>query len=118
VQGCQTFHIALYQNDEKLYQMTTKLTNGHKIGISSGRNLLQMTIPRLYQHFPFQGPPKLNQIGTFGTKMYHLATLPMWRNTRLYFFYLAPINHFLVGIFLVSRSDRIRCWSQGDQMSL
>jgi hypothetical protein len=30
----------------------------------------------MYQHFPFQGPPKFTHIGIFGLKMYHLATLP------------------------------------------
>jgi hypothetical protein len=29
----------------------------------------------MYQHFPFQCPPKLTQIGIFGIKRYHLATL-------------------------------------------
>jgi hypothetical protein len=50
----------------EMYQMTTKCTkrpsnirNGHKI----------------YQHLPIQGPPKYNKIGTFGLKIYHLATL-------------------------------------------
>jgi hypothetical protein len=29
----------------------------------------------MYQPFPFQGPPKFSQIGIFGLKIYHLATL-------------------------------------------
>jgi hypothetical protein len=29
----------------------------------------------MYQHFPFQGPPKFTQIGIFGLKINHLATL-------------------------------------------
>jgi hypothetical protein len=29
----------------------------------------------MYQHFPFQGPPKFTQIGIFGLKTNHLATL-------------------------------------------
>jgi hypothetical protein len=28
-----------------------------------------------YQHLPLQDPPKFTQIGTFGFKIYHLATL-------------------------------------------
>jgi hypothetical protein len=30
---------------------------------------------RIYQPFPFQGPQKFTQIGIFGLKIYHLATL-------------------------------------------
>jgi hypothetical protein len=30
---------------------------------------------RIFQPFPFRGPPKFTQIGSFGLKMYHLATL-------------------------------------------
>jgi hypothetical protein len=30
---------------------------------------------KTYQHFPFPGPPKFPQIGIFGLKIYHLATL-------------------------------------------
>jgi hypothetical protein len=30
---------------------------------------------KLYQHLPLQGPPKSTQIGIFGLKIYHLATL-------------------------------------------
>jgi hypothetical protein len=30
---------------------------------------------KIYQHFPFQGPPKFTQIGIFGFKTNHLATL-------------------------------------------
>jgi hypothetical protein len=29
----------------------------------------------IYQHFPFQGPPKFTQIAIFGLKTNHLATL-------------------------------------------
>jgi hypothetical protein len=29
----------------------------------------------MYQHFAFQGPPKYSQIGIFGMKINHLATL-------------------------------------------
>jgi hypothetical protein len=28
----------------------------------------------MYQHVPFYGPPKFNQIGIFGLKANHLAT--------------------------------------------
>jgi hypothetical protein len=39
------------------------------------------TIPNdqnMYEHFPFKGPPKYTQIGIFGLKRNHLATL-IWR---------------------------------------
>jgi hypothetical protein len=39
--------------------MAVYILNGHKI----------------YQHFPFQGPPKFTKIGIFGLKINHLATL-------------------------------------------
>jgi hypothetical protein len=29
----------------------------------------------IYHYFPFQGPQKSTQIGIFGLKIYHLATL-------------------------------------------
>jgi hypothetical protein len=29
---------------------------------------------KIYQHFPFRGPQKFTQIGSFGTKINHLAT--------------------------------------------
>jgi hypothetical protein len=31
--------------------------------------------PKIYQHFPFQGPPKYTQIWIFGHKINYLATL-------------------------------------------
>jgi hypothetical protein len=31
--------------------------------------------PKIYQHFRFQGPPNCTQIGIFGLKTNHLATL-------------------------------------------
>jgi hypothetical protein len=37
--------------------------------------LFQMAIKYLYQYFPFKGPPKYDKIGTFGMRIYHLATL-------------------------------------------
>jgi hypothetical protein len=29
----------------------------------------------IFQYYPFQGPPKYTQIGNFGIKIIHLATL-------------------------------------------
>jgi predicted secreted protein len=54
------------QNNHKIFKMATKYTKwqlnrpkGHKI----------------YQHLPLQDPPKFTQIGIFGLKIWHLATL-------------------------------------------
>jgi hypothetical protein len=37
--------------------------------------VIGICITKRYRHFSFPGPPKFNQIGTFGQKIYHLATL-------------------------------------------
>jgi hypothetical protein len=47
------------QNCKKRYQNGNKIPNDHE----------------LHQDFPCQGPPKYSQIGIFGLKIYHLATL-------------------------------------------
>jgi hypothetical protein len=61
-------------NGHTLYQMGINYTkrpyvipNDHKLQIPNGR--------KIYQHFPFQGSPKYTQIGIFGLKLNHLATL-------------------------------------------
>jgi hypothetical protein len=51
-QDCQIVHGTAYQNWKNI-------PNGHKI----------------YQHRPFNVPPKFTHILTFGLKMCHLATL-------------------------------------------
>jgi hypothetical protein len=35
----------------------------------------------MYQHFPFQGPPKYTKIGIIGLKINHLATL-VWTSLK------------------------------------
>jgi hypothetical protein len=58
---CRVARLFLVQHNKtgKMYQMTIKyIPNGHK-----------------KQHFPLKDPPKFTQIGTFGLKIYHLATL-------------------------------------------
>jgi hypothetical protein len=55
----------------KIYQYATNLPNGHKMSVPNGRNIFQMAIKYLYQRFF----PKFTQIGIFGPKIYHLATL-------------------------------------------
>jgi hypothetical protein len=47
--------------------------------IPNGDGIDQMAI-KIYQLFPIQDPPKFTQIGNFGMKIYHLATL---RETQL-----------------------------------
>jgi hypothetical protein len=54
--------------------MTIKYTKGAK-NISVSHKIDQMTITYTYQHLPLQDPPKFTQIGIFGLKIYHLATL-------------------------------------------
>jgi hypothetical protein len=52
--------------------MDTNLPYGHKIY----QNALKYSKrPKLHEHFPFHGPSKHTQIGIFGMKIYHLATL-------------------------------------------
>jgi hypothetical protein len=64
--GLPDFLGTRYQTEEKIYQMTTKFIrypqnrpNGHKI----------------CRDFPLQDPTKFTQIGIFGSKTNHLATL-------------------------------------------
>jgi hypothetical protein len=75
-QGCQIFRGTMYQNvenipnDHKIYQSATKY-----VCIQSGLKMDQMAICKIYQHLPLQYPRKFTQIGIFGLKIYHLATL-------------------------------------------
>jgi hypothetical protein len=57
-QGCQIFLGTIYQNGGKYTQRTSYFPNGHR-----------------KRPFQFQGPSKFTQIGTFGLKLNHLATL-------------------------------------------
>jgi hypothetical protein len=60
-------------NEQKIYQMVTEYplsplntTDGHKI----------------QQHFPIYGTPKFTEIGIFGLKINHLATLREGKQSR------------------------------------
>jgi hypothetical protein len=56
----------MYQNGGKIYQMPVKYakwTENRPNGL------------KIFQHLPLQDPPKLTQIGIFGLKRNHLATL-------------------------------------------
>jgi hypothetical protein len=52
--------------------MIAKLSNAHKC-IQWSFNI--PNDQKICQHFPFQGPQKYTQIGIFGLKRNHLATL-------------------------------------------
>jgi hypothetical protein len=52
------------------------LPNGHKI----------------YQHLPFKGPPKFTQVGIFGLKTNHLATLTHKNNNKKLFHGLRDVS--------------------------
>jgi hypothetical protein len=76
--GCQIFPGTIYPNREKIYQMTTKLPIRHKIYQICSRNYGH----KIYQHFPFQGPPKHIQFGIFGIKINYLAILVQSQTLR------------------------------------
>jgi hypothetical protein len=42
--------------------------------------MFQMSIRNMFKHFTFLGPQTFTQMGIFGTKRYHLATLRTARN--------------------------------------
>jgi hypothetical protein len=76
-QGCQILLDTIYQSGGKC----TKLPLNYHVAIKYTQRLYY--IPnghRIYQLFPFQGPPKFTQIGIFGLKTNHLATLLGTRN--------------------------------------
>jgi hypothetical protein len=61
VQGCRVF-LTQYTKTGEINQIATKLPNGHKM-----YKISVIYIPN--------GPQKFTQIGIFGLKIYHLATL-------------------------------------------
>jgi hypothetical protein len=68
-QGCQIILGTKYQNGEKYTKRPQNTPNGHK--------LFPMAVNghKIYQDFPLIDPPKFTQIGIFGLKTNHLATL-------------------------------------------
>jgi hypothetical protein len=54
-------------NDYNVYQMATNIPKDRKVG--------RPNCFKIYQHLQLQDPPKFTQIGIFGLKIYHLATL-------------------------------------------
>jgi hypothetical protein len=67
-QGCQIFRGTIYQNGETIQ-------NDHKIYQSAIKQLNGPNGQKMYQHLPLQDPQNFTQIGIFGLKLYHLATL-------------------------------------------
>jgi hypothetical protein len=70
--GLPDFSWSEHTKTEKVYQIVSNYTKRPYI-ILNGHKLYQNC--RKKQHFPFQGPPNYNQIGAFGLKRNHLATL-------------------------------------------
>jgi hypothetical protein len=75
------FFFTKYTNRGKIYQIATKLPNGQEI--SKPNDLNDLLAKKMYQHFPFQCPPKFTQIGIFGLTIYRLATLECYRNIQM-----------------------------------
>jgi hypothetical protein len=62
------------------YRLLKNIPNDHKLHTPNFHKLYKRAITitkdhKIYQHFPFQGPPKFAQIWIFGLKKKHLATL-------------------------------------------
>jgi hypothetical protein len=66
-QGCQIFLDTIYQNWGKYTKLQLGKLPKWPYIIPNGHTI--------YQPFHFRGPPKFTQIGIFGLKKYHLATL-------------------------------------------
>jgi hypothetical protein len=64
-----------YTKTGKIYQLNTNYSNGHKIYHMAVKYSKWSSNTYTYLRFPFQGPPKYIQIGIFGRKLNHLATL-------------------------------------------
>jgi hypothetical protein len=75
-QGCQIFIDTIYQIRGKY----TKEPKNFQISNKNAKISLKITFGhKIYQLFPFLGPPKFTQIGIFGWLIYHLATLQQSR---------------------------------------
>jgi hypothetical protein len=75
VQGCQIFLGPNLPKREKYIKWPQTIS----IGLNyTKRPLIIQKGRKIYQHFPFQGSPNYTQIGMFGLKINHLATLLAW----------------------------------------
>jgi hypothetical protein len=70
-QGCQIFLVTTYQNWGIYNKLPHNIPNVQNIPI--GRKI--DNVHKICKCLPLQDPPKFTQIGIFGLKMYHLATL-------------------------------------------
>jgi hypothetical protein len=68
-QGCQIFLGQNVPKREKYKKRPQTTPNGHKI----------------YQHFPFKGPPKYTQIGIFGLKVGKPTGAPVMNTSKTTF---------------------------------
>jgi hypothetical protein len=68
-QDCQIVLDKIYPKRGKMYQITTKYQMALKYTKCPKYD------HKISQHAPLQGPLKFTQIGIFGMKIYHLATL-------------------------------------------
>jgi hypothetical protein len=69
--GLPDFSWCMRPKLEKCTKWTQNAPNGHQISIKYSKGPY-----KIYQHFPISGPENFSQIGIFGLKANHLATLP------------------------------------------
>jgi hypothetical protein len=67
------FFLVQHTKTRKIYQITIKCTKWPQNILDGGKN--RPTGHKINQHLPLQDPPKFTQIGLFGLKICHLATL-------------------------------------------
>jgi hypothetical protein len=72
-QGCQIFLDTKHQNGENY--TTLPLNYQMAINMPKSRNIPSPKGQIICQPFPIKGTQKFTQIGIFGLKIYHLATL-------------------------------------------
>jgi hypothetical protein len=77
--GLPDFYLLKIPKRAEIYQIDTKLPNGHKLYQMAVIHVLQMTVHRIDRLFSFQGAQKFTQIWILGLKTCHLATLPLSR---------------------------------------
>jgi hypothetical protein len=72
--GLPEFSWCMKPKQEKMYQMNKQCIKW-SLNIPNVHKMSQMAINYLYQHFPIRDPDNFSQIGIFGLKTNHLATL-------------------------------------------
>jgi hypothetical protein len=82
-QGCQIFLDTKYQTGENIPNNNQNIT---KCPFKMQKCPKKFRLASKYINlFPYQGPPKFTQIGIFGLKTYHLATLFTTVSSRIKF---------------------------------